>query len=94
MLQNHYDIVYLTGRSTEGGCGIASEEWLDEHVGYGDYLFMRQAGDSRQDTITKKEILDLIPKDRIAYVLEDRDRVVEMYRSEGLTVLQPAKGSY
>jgi hypothetical protein len=55
---------------------------------------MRQAGDSRQDTITKKEILDLIPKDRIAYVLEDRDRVVEMYRSEGLTVLQPAKGSY
>lgn len=93
-LEMRYMLIFLTGRSTENGCGIATEEWLDRTFPFYEHLFMRQAGDSREDTIVKKEILDLLPKEKIAYVFEDRDRVVEMYRAEGLTVLQPKKGDY
>jgi len=91
-----YHVLYVTGRGTESG--IATEDWLNKHElldgEWMQHLFMRPAGDHRPDTEIKREILDLLPKDRIAYVLEDRDRVVEMYRAEGLTVLQPKKGDY
>lgn len=98
-----YHILFVTGRGLE--CAIATEDWIDQHfIGRDDigrpdlrcyrHLFMRPNGDHRADTDIKREILNLLPKDRIAYVLEDRDRVVEMYRAEGLTVLQPKKGDY
>jgi hypothetical protein len=54
------------------------------------HLFMRRAGDSRPDQVIKREILDLIPKDRVAYVLDDRQQVVDMWRAQGLTCLQVA----
>jgi predicted kinase len=92
----HFNVLFVTGRDTS--IGIPTEEWIERHFfgcfNYQWHLFMRQGGDSREDTIIKKEILDYLPKDRIAYVLDDRDRVVEMYRNEGLTVLQPCKGAY
>lgn len=97
LLEAGHNILFITGRGTESG--IATEEWLYKHFQFFRtstrcHLFMRQGADHRPDTEIKKEILDLLPKNRIAYVLEDRDRVVEMYRAEGLTVLQPKKGDY
>jgi len=34
------------------------------------------------------------PKDRISFVMEDDDRIVEMWRSLGLTCFQPRGSSY
>ena len=88
-----YKILVVSGRPTDL-CGIKTEDWLDEnHIPY-DALFMRQGGDHRSDVIVKQEILDLLPKDRIAYVVDDRDQVVEMWRKNGLTCLQVAKGDF
>lgn len=91
---SHYNVLYVTGRDTS--IAVQTEDWLIKHgfMFNGAWLFMRQSGDNRQDTEVKGEILEMLPKDRIRFVLDDRDRVVEMYRAAGLTVLQPAKGSY
>jgi len=55
---------------------------------------MRQAGDYKPDYEHKKELLDLLPKDRIAFILDDRDQVVNMWRENGLTCLQVDAGAF
>lgn len=95
-LAHWFRIIIVSGRSPEHGCGIKTEEWLDTHLGenYYDHLFMRAAGDYKPDYEHKQEILDLLPKDRIAFVLDDRDQVVDMWRKNGLTCLQCAEGAF
>lgn len=89
-----YDIIIVSGRSPEHGCGIKTEEWLDKHAIPYSHLFMRAAGDYKPDYEHKQEILDLLPKERIAFVLDDRDQVVKMWRANGLTCLQVAEGKF
>jgi hypothetical protein len=56
---------------------------------------MRKTGDTRNDTIVKREILDeLIKKYCIKFVLDDRDRVVKMFRESWIKVLQVAEGNF
>lgn len=87
-----YEIIVVSGRGLE--IGIATEDWLRKYGVPYDHLFMRNSGDHRSDTIVKKEILELLPRDSIAYVVDDRDSVVKMWRDEGLTVLQCAYGDF
>jgi hypothetical protein len=48
----------------------------------------------RSDVKAKREMLRGVDKDKILFVVEDRSRVVEMWRSEGLTCLQCAHGDF
>lgn len=59
-------------------------------------LFMRGADDNRKDAIVKKEIYDgrIKGKYYVEFVLDDRTQVVDMWREEGLTCLQVAKGDF
>lgn len=59
-------------------------------------LYMRKTGDMRQDTIIKKEIYDEYIKNKynVLFVLDDRDRVVKMWREQGLVCLQVAEGNF
>ncbi len=59
-----------------------------------DKLFMRKRDDSRKDDLVKKDFLKEMDKDRIWFVVDDRQSVVDMWRSEGLTVLQCAPGNF
>lgn len=95
-LATKYCIVVVSGRSPEYGCGIKTEDWLDSYLGPSVYshVYMRAAGDHRPDFEHKQAILDLLPKDRIAFVLDDRQQVVDMWRKNGLTVLQVSKGDF
>lgn len=99
-LAREFTILVVSGRGMEDNCGIITEDWLDQHWplvgGLPRYrhLFMRQGGDHRPDYEVKQEILDLLPKDRIAYVIDDRDQVVDMWRRNGLTCLQCANGNF
>jgi predicted kinase len=61
-------------------------EWLANHDIPWDWLFMRAGSDRREDSVVKKEILDKMPKHRIDLVLDDRPRVIRMWRENGLTV--------
>jgi predicted kinase len=59
-------------------------------------LFMRKDNDDRKDSIVKKEIYDneIVGKYNILFVLDDRDQVVKLWRSLGLTCLQVADGDF
>ncbi len=89
------DAIIVSGREI-GPSGKGTEEWLKEHMSHIPvrHLFMRNSQDYRADDIIKQEILDLLPKDRIRYVLDDRERVVQMWRKNGLTCLQVADGKF
>ena len=90
------DIIVVSGRPIDKA-GKATEDWLRTHLNPEmpiKHLFMRNSGDFRKDYVIKQEILDLLPKDRIRYVLDDRDQVVEMWRKNGLTCLQVADGRF
>lgn len=70
--------------------------WLKQHRIAYDALFMRKDGDFRDDTIVKREMLGAI-RERgytVTLVVDDRDKVVKMWREEGLTCLQCAPGDF
>lgn len=92
-----YIICIVSGRPIkflELEVGKQTVAWLKEHGVSYNHIFMRQSADKRDDTIVKKEILDKLPKDRVAYVLDDRSSVVKMWREAGLTCLQVAEGDF
>jgi len=65
--------------------------WLKKHRISYDYLLMRGGGDKRPDTQVKADILKLLPKEKIAMVIDDRPSVIEMWKSHGLKVI-PVRG--
>jgi phosphoglycolate phosphatase-like HAD superfamily hydrolase len=92
-----YIVCIVSGRPIrflELEVGKQTVAWLKENGVRYDHIFMRQSADKRDDTIVKKEILDKLPKDRVAYVLDDRNSVVKMWRAAGLTCLQVAEGNF
>jgi hypothetical protein len=73
-----------------------TQEWLG-HTGLRwDALYMRNENDTRPDAEVKSDIYDvaIAPNYYVHYVLDDRNSVVEMWRSKGLTVLQTADGNF
>ena len=69
-------------------------QWLaQQRVNYHE-LILRRDGDMRSDMIVKREMLAGIDRSKILFVVEDRSRVVEMWRSEGLVCLQCAPGEF
>jgi hypothetical protein len=87
------DIVFCSGRPER--CREDTQAWLTA-FGYGGFtVLMRKDGDFRPDYIVKQELLDAhIDKDRVLFVLDDRDQVVDMWRRNGLVCLQVAKGDF
>lgn len=72
------------------------ERWLsDNGVRYA-ALFMRTTGDLRRDDIIKRELYEAHVKDKynVLFVMDDRDRLVSMWRSEGLSCFQVNYGSF
>ena len=85
-------IVLCSGRNEEHRAQTV--EWLaGQGVKYHD-LLLRRSNDRRSDTEVKRELLGTVDKSKILFVVEDRSRVVEMWRSEGLVCLQCAPGEF
>lgn len=87
-------IVFVTGRPDS--CRAATEEWLAEHVIGEQALYMRKAGDHRNDDIVKMELLAQLRADgwEPRMVFDDRDRVVSAWRSAGVPCAQVAEGKF
>lgn len=92
MSANHGFILILSGRSdrVQG----KTELWLKENNVPFNLLLMRKEGDHRPDDQIKKEIMasflinhNLSTHD-IEFIVDDRQRVVDMWRQEGFNVLQ------
>lgn len=83
-------IILLSGRDEE--CRDVTVNWLKKNrIGY-HLLLMRKRGDKRDDTIVKKELYKRHIQGRydVTFVLDDRARVVDMWREIGLVCLQVA----
>jgi len=92
-LYPYYNICIMSGR--HDFCGDDTCDWYDGHGIPFDHILMRYSGDNRSDHIVKKEILDelcaVIGKENVAFVLDDRPKVVRMWKENGLTVY-PVRG--
>lgn len=87
-------IIFTSGRTE--GCRADTEKWLDD-LDIGPYvLLMRTVGDTRPDPVVKHEMFyrHIAPNWWVQGVLDDRDRVVAMWREIGLTCLQVAPGAF
>lgn len=96
-----WGVILITGRSS-----FAREKtiaWLDEHRIPWDLILMRRHGDHTEDIKLKRAWLHDIREGRIVLpkniavptiAIEDRSRVVKMWREEGLIALQCADGEF
>jgi predicted kinase len=87
-------IIVVSGR--DGVCEKDTCAWLTYKGVPHDEFYIRHAGDTRNDAIVKREIYDthIAGRFNIRYVLDDRNRVVQMWRSLGLRCLQVAEGDF
>lgn len=87
-------VILLSGRSEE--FRAQTEEWLYRWGIEYNTLLMRPAGDSRRDDIVKAELFDQHIRDNyhVLFALDDRNRVVNMWRRIGLPTWQVAEGDF
>lgn len=98
-------IVYCSGRPDDRRRETVG--WLKENDMYSlclsgidyatrEHLYMRPRNDSRQDNIVKEIILDfeILTRFEPYFAIDDRQQVVDMWRSRGITCLQCAKGEF
>lgn len=92
--QSGFDIIVVSGR--EDSCRDETRDWLLKNDIPARKLFMRKTGDNREDSIVKREIFENEIKDNwsVFFVLDDRTRVVDMWRSLGLKTLQVEFGDF
>lgn len=93
-------ILFVSGRLARAGASdpvyYDTEEWLFEHVKVPIELLAMRDRDGVDDTVIKLEIFnrDIRYKYNVKYALDDRNRVVAMWRSIGLLTLQVAEGDF
>lgn len=89
------EILFITGRMWK--YEDVTHDWIKHIAGIRHWsLFMREDGDYRPDWEVKQDIyrLMIMPYDNVLFALDDRQQVVDMWRRNGVTCLQCAKGDY
>jgi predicted ATPase len=86
--------ILCSGRGEEHRA--VTEQWLSDNQIPFDDLYMRKAGDHRQDYIVKVELLKQIREEHGEPYMwfDDRQQVVDAIRAEGVRVLQVAPGDF
>lgn len=96
LANKRYEILLVTGRPEK--YRESTKQWLLENgIAFLDErLLMRLDGDFRADDVVKAEIYDehIEGKYNVRLVLDDRTRVVKMWRSKGLECWQVAEGDF
>lgn len=88
-------VIFVSGRDEK--FRDKTKAWLDANFTAKPYeLYMRPLDDRREDSIVKQELYDNFIKGRfnIRFVLDDRNRVVDMWRRNGLKCFQVADGNF
>lgn len=87
-----HKIILLSGRPDS--CITETVRWLVKHDTPYSHLFMRVTGDFRPDEVVKREIYEqnIVPSFDIDLVIDDRPKVIRMWRSLGLLVADVGKG--
>lgn len=93
-LSSRYELLLVSGRSEE--YRKVTETWLTWNDIPFSRLIMRPLNDNRADHVVKQEILNGLLNEgkKIAFVVDDRKQVVDMWRRNGITCLQCAEGDF
>ena len=91
---NAYDLILVTGRNER--FREVTEQWLTWNDIPFSRLIMRLDDDNRVDFKVKQDILDnlLAEGKTIAFSVDDRQQVVNMWRKNGITCLQCDEGNF
>lgn len=89
-----HKIVFCSGRPDD--YKKVTKDWLKYNNIWYDDLFMRPRNDSRDDSTVKEIILDfeILTRYTPYFMIDDRKRVFEMWRSRGFTCLACANGDF
>ena len=88
-----YEIVIVSGRSDR--TKEATERWLEKYGILYDRMIMRKRKNFTPDDKLKERWLEkYLDRDNIRAVVDDRQRVVDMWRRNGLNVFQVANGNF
>jgi phosphoglycolate phosphatase-like HAD superfamily hydrolase len=91
-------IIFCSGRPDVWE--FLTREWLDNYFGHNlgrlSPLYMRKTKDYRPDDIVKFELLQKIRADGFnpSIAFDDRQRVVDMWRKNGIICAQVAEGNF
>ncbi|WP_037162586.1 phosphatase domain-containing protein [Rhodococcoides fascians] len=87
-------LIVMSGR--EASCAQETAKWLTANGIHPERLLMRATGDIRKDSVVKAELFDRFVRRQynVRAVWDDRDQVVEMWRSMGLPCFQVAPGAF
>lgn len=87
-------LIIMSGR--EDKFMDVTSQWLKKHGFEFDAIFMRPTGDRRSDSIVKRELFEkhVEGKYNVLAVIDDRDRVVKVWRELGLPCFQVADGNF
>lgn len=97
-IKRQYVIVILSGRTED--VREKTIEWLKKNKVHYDFLYMRPSKDYSPDEKLKFEMLETAKKELnfsqedILCVFDDRNKVVDMWRKNGLTCFQVAEGNF
>jgi hypothetical protein len=92
------DIIFVSGRME--ACRQKTLKWIEKYCPFvikkPFKLLMRSNDDFREDHVIKQEIFQnhIAPEYDTYLIFDDRSRVVQMWRSLGLTCLQVADGNF
>src|SRR3990167_11253968 len=104
--QTGHTIIILSGRpahmsgTPDINVGFLTDEWLNKHNVPNDHLFMRRSGDYRPDNVVKAELFSLLEnkagmkREAVKIVLDDRERVCEVWRMLGLPLVKVYNDHY
>jgi len=89
-----YDLQIVTGRNE--AFRKVTETWLTWNEIKFNRVLMRADKDNRPDNIIKGEILEQLRREGrdIAFAVDDRQQVVDMWRANGVTCLQCDVGEF
>lgn len=92
--QDCNEIIIFSGRS-EASRGY-TDQWLTDRKVFYDELVMRKIGDNRSDDIVKREMYEEWVKGKynVEFIMDDRDKVVKMWRGLNLPVFQVNYGDF
>jgi phosphoglycolate phosphatase-like HAD superfamily hydrolase len=87
-----FKMVILSGRDSISRA--ETRQWLKDNDIHPDILWMRPQGSFTPDDVLKRTWLDELGADNVFCVFDDRDKVVKMWRDNGLTCFQVAPGNF
>lgn len=96
VLSGSVDIIFFSGREGIKQCREDTAKWINDNINIPYQLYMRKEKDYRPDEVIKEELYNEIIKDNYycIAIFDDRQKVVDKWRSLGLLCCQVYEGDF